>query len=167
MNELKVFANSEFGELSVLEIDDRMYFPATACAKKLGYENPQQAVRLHCKGVLKFSTPTDGGMQEINHIPEGDLYRLIVHSKLPSAERFEKRGFDEVLPSIRQTGGYGMARAEIVELVRETVQATMRAMKPQDCFEAGTKAAPRRRKYGDIRPSWAAWIRPSARRSRT
>lgn len=39
-------------------------------------------------------------------IPEGDLYRLIVSSKLPSAEKFERWVFDEVLPTIRKTGGY-------------------------------------------------------------
>ena len=39
-------------------------------------------------------------------IPEGDLYRLIVHSKLPSAERFEQWVFDEVLPTIRKHGAY-------------------------------------------------------------
>lgn len=39
-------------------------------------------------------------------LPEGDVYRLIVHSRLPGAERFEKWVFDEVLPTIRRTGGY-------------------------------------------------------------
>ena len=39
-------------------------------------------------------------------IPEGDLYRLIVHSKLPSAEQFEQWVFDEVLPTIRKHGAY-------------------------------------------------------------
>ncbi len=39
-------------------------------------------------------------------IPEGDVYRLIVHSKLPSAERFERWVFDEVLPSLRANGIY-------------------------------------------------------------
>ena len=46
------------------------------------------------------------GEQEMTFIPEGDVYRLITHSKLPEAERFEKWVFDEVLPSIRKTGGY-------------------------------------------------------------
>ena len=46
---------------------------------------------------------TDGGDALY---PEGDVYRLIVHSKLPSAERFERWVFDEVLPSIRQHGAY-------------------------------------------------------------
>ena len=39
-------------------------------------------------------------------ISEGDVYRLIVHSKLPSAERFERWVFDEVLPSICKHGAY-------------------------------------------------------------
>lgn len=56
---------------------------------------------------MKHDLLTKGGMQALNFIPEGDLYRLIVHSKLPAAERFEKWVFDEVLPSIRKTGGYG------------------------------------------------------------
>ena len=50
----------------------------------------------------------DAGEQvvEITFITEGDVYRLIVHSKLPSAERFEHWVFDEVLPSIRKHGVY-------------------------------------------------------------
>ena len=42
----------------------------------------------------------------MNLIPEGDIYRLIVGSKLPEAEKFERWVFDEVLPQIRQTNGY-------------------------------------------------------------
>ena len=45
-------------------------------------------------------------MVEMLFIPEGDLYRLIAHSKLPSAERFEQWVFDEVLPAIRKHGAY-------------------------------------------------------------
>lgn len=50
-NELKVFKDSEFGELGLLTINNKEYFPATACAKILGYSNPQKAIRDHCKGV--------------------------------------------------------------------------------------------------------------------
>ena len=42
----------------------------------------------------------------MSFIPEGDVYRLITHSKLPAAERFEKWVFDEVLPTIRKHGAY-------------------------------------------------------------
>lgn len=101
MNDLKVFSNTEFGELGVMIIDGKEYFPATQCAKLLGYANAKDAVIRHCKGVVKHDLPTNGGKQEVNYIPEGDLYRLIVSSKLPSAEKFERWVFDEVLPSMQ------------------------------------------------------------------
>ena len=87
-------------------IDGKEYFPATQCAKIIGHQNPARAVRKYCKGVTKIDTPTDGGIQEVNFIAEGDLYRLIVHSRTPESERFERWVFDEVLPTIRQTGEY-------------------------------------------------------------
>lgn len=105
-NELKIFENSEFGKLNVLVIDGKEYFPAIECAKILGYANPRDAVSKHCKGVAKRDSLTSGGTQTKSYILEGDLYRLIIKSKLPSAERFEKWVMEEVLPSIRKHGGY-------------------------------------------------------------
>ena len=106
MNEIKIFENSEFGQMGVMEIDGKCYFPATECAKMLGYTEPEKAVRMHCKGVSKLDSPSNGGVQKKNFITEGDLYRLIIRSKLPSAEKFERWVFDEVLPAIRKHGGY-------------------------------------------------------------
>ena len=105
-NEIQMFENSEFGEIGVLEIEGKVFFPATRAAQILGYQQPEQAVRKHCKGVRKLNTPSKGGMQSVNYIPEGDLYRLIVCSKLPSSQRFESWIFDEVLPTIRKHGAY-------------------------------------------------------------
>lgn len=127
MNEMQVFQNSEFGELGVLEVNGKPYFPATACAKKLGYANPQKAIRDHCKGVNEMVTPTNGGTQTMRFIPEGDLYRLIVHSKLPAAERFEKWVFDEVLPTIRKTGSYSQPGAQTVTMEQMVQLATAMA----------------------------------------
>ena len=141
MNELKVFQNSEFGELGILLIDGKEYFPATQCAKIIGHQNPARAVRKYCKGVTKMVTPTEGGTQEINYIPEGDLYRLIVSSKLPAAERFERWVFDEVLPALRKNGSYGNINLEAVitqavtmavsETVRQIVPAIVTSMQEQ------------------------------------
>lgn len=108
MNELKIFTNEEFGEMRTEEIEGKPYFCGTDVAKALGYSNPNKAVNDHCRAITKRSTPISGKMQEINFIPEGDLYRLIVSSKLPSAEKFERWVFDEVLPSIRRHGMYAM-----------------------------------------------------------
>lgn len=106
MNELQVFSSAEFGEIRTAEIEDKIYFCASDVAKALGYTNPNKAINDHCRAITKRATPISGKMQEINYIPEGDVYRLITHSKLASAERFEVWVFDEVLPSIRKHGGY-------------------------------------------------------------
>lgn len=106
MENLKIFENEEFGNVRTMTIDEKPYFCGSDIAKALGYSNPQKAIRDHCKGVNEMDTPTNGGIQKIKFITEGDIYRLIVKSKLPSAERFESWVMDEVLPQIRQTGGY-------------------------------------------------------------
>ncbi|NSK76401.1 Bro-N domain-containing protein [Blautia massiliensis (ex Durand et al. 2017)] len=103
---LEIFKNEEFGEVRTIMLDDKPYFMASDIAKALGYARPNDAVSRHCRATVKHSTPISGKIQKVNFIPEGDMYRLIAHSKLPSAERFESWIFDEVLPIIRRTGGY-------------------------------------------------------------
>ena len=102
----QIFKNPEFGSIRVVEENGKYLFCGADAARALGYARPNEAISKHCKGTLKRRTPTTGGIQEMLFIPEGDLYRLIVHSKLPSAEQFEQWVFDEVLPTIRKTGGY-------------------------------------------------------------
>ncbi len=111
------FTNTEFGELDVLQEGDKFWFPATQCARILGYSNPRDAIRLHCRndGVVKhdaiakrtnqYGTTTEI-VNSINYITEGNLYRLICRSKLPAALSFETWVFDEVIPSIRKHGAY-------------------------------------------------------------
>lgn len=106
MNELQIFNSEEFGEVRMAEINGKPYFVATDVATALGYTNPRKAISDHCKGVTKRDTPTSSGVQQMSYINEGDLYRLIMKSKLPSAEKFEKWVMEEVLPSIRKNGGY-------------------------------------------------------------
>ena len=107
MNELKIFENPEFGNVRTMETDDgKVLFCGKDIATALGYAKPQNAIQAHCKGALKRGILTNGGTQDMTFIPEGDVYRLITHSKLPDAERFEKWVFEEVLPSIRKHGAY-------------------------------------------------------------
>ena len=124
MNELKVFSSTEFGELGVMLIDGKEYFPATQCAKILGYSDPFKAIKQHCKseGWVNCPVLTNGGTQQVKYISEGHLYRLIVSSKLPKAEEFERWVFDEVLPQIRHNGGY-IGNAE--ELIARTATAVV------------------------------------------
>lgn len=106
MNELQVFNSEEFGQVRTVEINGKPYFVANDVAKALGYVETAKAIRTHCKGVSEMDIPSKGGVQCMKIIPEGDIYRLIVRSKLPSAEKFEKWVFDEVIPSIHQYGAY-------------------------------------------------------------
>ena len=109
MNNLIIFNNNEFGEIQIIEENGKFKFGATEVAKMLGYVNPHKAIIDHCKkdGLTKREVIDNlGRKQEKNFIDEGNLYRLITHSKLPSAEKFESWVFDEVLPSIRKNGGY-------------------------------------------------------------
>lgn len=124
--------NTEFGNLDIFQVDGKEYFPATTCARLLGYRNPQEAIRTHCKGVSEMLTPTNGGNQKIKVIPEGDLYRLIIRSKLPAAEKFEKWVFDEVLPSIRKNEFYGNLDMQSIvnSAVKATIEEVMRQISP-------------------------------------
>ena len=105
-NEIQVFNNAAFGEIRIIMEDGKPLFCGKDVAVALGYSNFRDALSRHCKGVVKRDSLTKGGVQSISYISEGDLYRLIAHSQLPDAERFESWVFDEVLPSIRKTGSY-------------------------------------------------------------
>ncbi|ALP03558.1 TPA: phage antirepressor protein [Clostridioides difficile] len=109
MNNLQIFEKLEFGQIRMVEVDKKPYFVATDIAKCLGYANTSKAINDHCRWVTKSYIPhpqNENKILEVNAIPESDMYRLIVNSKLPNAEKFESWVFDEVLPTIRKTGGY-------------------------------------------------------------
>ena len=106
MNEIQIFRNDQFGEIRTLEENGSVLFCGSDVAKALGYSNPSKALYDHCKGVTKRNIPTNGGDQAMSFIHESDLYRLVFSSKLPTAEKFTDWVSEEVLPTIRKTGGY-------------------------------------------------------------
>lgn len=134
MNELQIFNSPEFGDIRTLEIDGKPYFVANDVAKSLGYKRPADAVTAHCKGSVKHRYLTEGGEQEVKVIPEGDVYRLISRSKLPSAEKFERWVFDEVIPSIRKNGGYilGQETLSDEELMAKAILVAQKKIAERD-----------------------------------
>ena len=135
-NKIEVFKNEQFGEVRTILDGETLLFCGSDVARALGYARPGKAIIDHCKGVLKRDTLTSGGTQSLSYITEGDVYRLIVHSKLPSAERFEHWLFDEVVPMIRKTGCYMTESlldriqkepAVIIELAQTLLKETNRA----------------------------------------
>lgn len=147
MNDLQIFSSPEFGELRTIEEGDKIYFVASDAAKMLGYAKPSNAISTHCKGALKRGIPTGGGIQQMNVISEGDLYRLIVHSELPSAEKFESWVFDEVLPAIRKTGGYHIEELTGRELMAKALLEAQAVLAEKD-----TTIAKQTQLIGELKP---------------
>lgn len=105
--EIQTFSFNNASLRTLTDENGNALFCANDVAKVLGYARPADAVSAHCKGsVIRRPLKTAGGIQQVRFITEGDLYRLIVSSKLPAAEQFERWIYDEVLPSIRKHGIY-------------------------------------------------------------
>lgn len=106
-NEIQIFNNPKFGNVRMIEENGNVLFCGNDVASALGYKSPKDAISTHCRGAVKRRlTDALGREQETVFISEGDIYRLAARSKLPGADEFESWIFDEVLPSIRKTGGY-------------------------------------------------------------
>ncbi|WP_239760877.1 ORF6C domain-containing protein [Mammaliicoccus sp. N-M51] len=124
-NELQIFKNTSFGNLEVLTIEGKQWFPAIKVAEILGYSNPRDAINRHTKlrGVVNHDVIDSlGRNQNKKFIDEGNLYRLITKSKLPQAEQFEEWVFDDVLPTLRKTGSYQvkpLTTAEQIQLIAQ------------------------------------------------
>lgn len=133
MRDIQIFSNEQFGQVRWVKYNNRDYAVANDVARALGYSSPKDAISRHCKGGVETSLPSKGGMQPMKVIPEGDIYRLIIKSQLPSADKFERWVFDEVLPSIRKNGSYEVTtrntalqiesfKAEMATFINETFQ---------------------------------------------
>lgn len=153
--EVQVFNNEQFGALRTYEEDGQVLFCGKDVAKALGYKDTTNAMKRHCRGVVKRHPITDslGRTQEAVFITEPDLYRLITHSKLPTAEKFERWVFEEVLPAIRRTGGYMVAAkdetpeqimARAVLVAQDTIERQKREiaeLKPKALFADAVAAS--------------------------
>lgn len=108
-NAITPFSFESFSVRVITDSRGEMAFVGKDACDALEYANHNDALNTHCKGVAeRYPLQTAGGMQNVRIIREPDLYRLIAGSTLPSAERFEKWLFEEVLPSIRKTGSYSV-----------------------------------------------------------
>lgn len=105
-------------------IDDEVWWVGKDVCEALGYANPSDAIKLHCKGVAKrYPLPTAGGKQDIRILSEPDVMRLMINSTLPAAAPFERWVFEEVLPTIRKTGSYSL-RQEPATVIPATKEFT-------------------------------------------
>lgn len=148
MNDLQLFNNPRFGDIRTLTEDGNTLFCGSDVARALGYTNARDALARHCKCVVKRDVPHPQSPEkqiEMSFIPEGDLYRLITHSKLPDAEKFERWVFDEILPSIRRNGMYATPEklAEMLlnpDAMIQTLQALKAEQEKRKALEAQAEA---------------------------
>jgi prophage antirepressor-like protein len=105
---VKVFENNG-NKIRTIVIEGEVWFVGNDVANALGYVNSRDALMNYCEGVAKRDIPTSSGVQNMNTIPESDMYSLVFGSKLPTAKDFKRWVTSEVLPTIRKTGSYGVA----------------------------------------------------------
>ena len=105
---IQIFTSDIFGEIRTCQVNNQIMFVGKDVATALGYSNTRDALNKHVdsedKGVANCDTL--GGIQKLTVINESGLYALILSSKLPQAKAFKRWVTSEVLPQIRQTGGY-------------------------------------------------------------
>lgn len=162
--QIQQFTNDNFGALRTIEDDGQTLFCASDVTKALDYKNGRDAIKRHCKGVTNRYTQDGvvkrypiqdsmGRTQEATFITQGDVFRLITHSKLPQAQAYERWVFDEVLPAIHRSGGYMVARqdetpeelmARALKVAQETVErqkAKINKMAPKAVFADAVAAS--------------------------
>lgn len=121
--EVRVFESPMFCTIRVAGTSDKPLFCLVDVARGLEYANPAKAVIDHCKGVTIIETPTNGGKQKLKFGSEGQMYRLVLKAKTEKAEAFQDWVTDEVLPTIRKTGSYGIPRSYSEALLLAANQA--------------------------------------------
>ena len=110
--ERQVFNNSQFGELRISGTPDKPMFCLNDVCKALGLGNVTALKsRLDEKGFTTIKALTSGGNQQMIFINEPNLYRCIFQSRKAEAEQFQDWVFNEILPSIRKSGGYIASQA--------------------------------------------------------
>lgn len=111
-DKIQVFSHPQFGNIGTIQTENgKVLFKANDVAAALGYSQPKVAICKLCKGVTVLETPSKNQfgavvMQPTRYITEADIYRLVMRSKLPEAEKFQDWVCEEVLPSIRKHGAY-------------------------------------------------------------
>ncbi len=91
-------------------IQTKEYFIAKDIATVLEYKDTDQAIRQHCKKAISYPVKQTDQIRHLKLVPESDVWRLIIKSTMPEAEKIEKWIMEEVLPSIRKTGSYSISQ---------------------------------------------------------
>ena len=132
MNELTIFNNEEFGEIRTVQIENDVWFVGKDVAQALGYAAERNAISAHVdeEDRLTHQISAAGQMRDMTLINESGVYALVFGSKLESAKRFKHWITSEVLPQIRKTGSYAMAKSptELMVLMAQELDKQAKAV---------------------------------------
>jgi prophage antirepressor-like protein len=105
---IQIFTSEVFGEIRTCQVNNQIMFVGKDVATALGYVDQPKAIKMHVDSEDKLTRQivVSGQMRNVTFINESGLYALILSSKLPQAKAFKRWVTSEVLPQIRQTGGY-------------------------------------------------------------
>lgn len=160
---VQVFDNDQFGQIRVVTTDGESWFVASDIAKALGYRDAEKMTRRldeDEKGTRSVGTP--GGNQDMTVITEAGMYAAILGSKIPEAKAFKRWVTHEVLPSIRKSGGYMVAKPEetpeeimarALLIANETIErqkSQLDSMKPKVIFADAVSASKTSILVGDL-----------------
>lgn len=113
MTDVKIFNSPMFGELRVTRNGKgELLFCLKDVCDSLGLQVGATAKRLEQQVISSINVLTNGGSQQMYFVTEPDLYRCIFQSRKPTARKFQDWVFNEVLPSLRTTGAYVVAKEE-------------------------------------------------------
>ena len=107
---IQIFTSDIFGEIRTCQVNNQIMFVGKDVATALGYSNTRDALSKHVdnddKTTVAICDTGSNYKSRAVFINESGLYSLILSSKLPQAKAFKHWVTSEVLPQIRQTGGY-------------------------------------------------------------
>ena len=139
--EIQIFTSEIFGEIRTCQVNNQIMFVGKDVATALGYKNPSNALQVHVDSEDKTSylIQVSGSNYKANtlFVNESGLYALILSSKLEKAKAFKRWVTAEVLPQIRQTGGYiptkdaqgrQLSNEEIIDRADAIVGRTLRML---------------------------------------
>lgn len=123
-NAVQVFSNPQFGEIRTCGTAENPMFCLADLCRALDLENSRMVkTRLNPRGVITNDTPTAGGMQKMTYVDEPNMYRCIFQSRKQEAMAFQNWVYEDVLPTMRKQGGYGIPKEEMIQIPRSDLEA--------------------------------------------
>lgn len=159
---VQVFDNAQFGQIRVVTTDGEPWFVAKDVCDALGIDTNHIREALDDDEVNTLRITEGKGNPNKTIITEAGLYSLILRSRKPEAKAFKRWVTHEVLPSIRKSGGYMIAKPEetpeeimarALLIANETIErqkSKLEEMKPKVLFADAVSASKTSILVGDL-----------------